>query len=261
MMVGLHLLKHARGVSDDQVCAQWIENAYFQFFCGETYFQTKLPLDRTSMSVWRGRIGADKLELLLAETLATATRAKAVDKSQMQRVTVDTTAQTKAIAHPTDSHLLLRAIEWLNKLAKKHGIDLRQSYLRLARRARREVGRLIHGRGHKQAMRYLRKMRTWAARLVRDIERKIDGQPDLQHACEPSGSSGSSSSWRRSPTTRTRSTPCMRPRWSASPRARRARAMNLASKRPSPSPTRAPTAVSSCSESKPFLGSLTTATR
>ena len=185
LMVGLHLLKHARGVSDDQVCAQWIENAYFQFFCGETYFQTKLPLDRTSMSVWRGRIGAEKLELLLAETLAAATRAKAVDKSQMQRVTVDTTAQTKAVAHPTDSHLLLRAIEWLNKLAKKHGLDLRQSYLRLARRARREVSRLIHGRGHKQAMRYLRKMRTWAGRLVRDIERKIDGQPDLQHACQP----------------------------------------------------------------------------
>ena len=185
LMVGLHLLKHARGVSDDQVCAQWVENAYFQFFCGETYFQTKLPLDRTSMSVWRGRIGADKLEELLAETLRAATRAKAVDPSQMQRITVDTTAQTKAIAHPTDSHLLLRAVEWLNKLAKKQDIALRQSYLRLATRARREVSRLIHGRGHKQALRYLRKMRTWAGRLARDIERKIEGRPDLQHACAP----------------------------------------------------------------------------
>ena len=185
LMVGLHLLKHARGVSDEQVCAQWIENAYFQFFCGETYFQTRLPLDRTSMSVWRGRIGADKLEVLLAETLAAATRAKAVDRSQMQRVTIDTTAQTKAVAHPTDSHLLLRAIEWLNKLAKKQGVNLRQSYLRLATRARREVGRLIHGRGHKQAMRFLRKMRTWAGRLVRDIERKIEGQAELREACAP----------------------------------------------------------------------------
>ncbi len=185
LMVGLHMLKHARGISDEQVCAQWIENAYFQFFCGETYFQTKLPLDRTSMSVWRARIGADKLELLLAETLAAATRAKAVDKSQMERVTVDTTAQTKAVAHPTDSHLLLRAVEWLNRLAKQHGIELRPSYLRLATRARREIGRLIHGRGHKQAMRYLRKMRTWTGRLTRDIERKIEGQTDLQHACDP----------------------------------------------------------------------------
>lgn len=185
LMVGLHLLKHARGISDDQVCAQWVENAYFQFFCGETYFQTRLPLDRTSMSVWRSRIGADKLEALLAETLAAATRAKAVEPSQMQRITVDTTAQTKAVAHPTDSHLLLRSIEWLNKLARKHGVDLRQSYLRLATRARREVARLIHGRGHKQAMRHLRKMRTWAGRLVRDIERKIIARPDLQLACGP----------------------------------------------------------------------------
>jgi IS5 family transposase len=185
LMVGLHLLKHARGVSDEQVCAQWIENAYFQFFCGETYFQTRLPLDRTSMSVWRGRIGADKLEVLLAETLAAATRAKAVDKSQMQRVTIDTTAQTKAVAHPTDSHLQLRAIEWLNKLAKKQGVNLRQSYLRLATRARREVARLIHGRGHKQAMRFLRKMRTWTGRLVRDIERKVEGKPELREACAP----------------------------------------------------------------------------
>lgn len=185
LMVGLHLLKHARGISDDQVCAQWVENPYFQFFCGETYFQTKLPFDRTSMSVWRGRIGPDKLEELLAETLAAAVRAKAVAPSQMQRVTIDTTAQTKAIAHPTDSHLLLRAIEWLNRLARKQGIDLRQSYLRLAKRARREVGRLIHGRGHKQALRHLRKMRTWAGRLTRDIERKIEGRPDLAHDCAP----------------------------------------------------------------------------
>ena len=185
LMVGLHLLKHARGISDEQVCAQWIENAYFQYFCGETWFQTRLPLDRTSMSVWRGRIGPEKLEALLAETLAAAVRAKAVAPSQMQRVTIDTTAQTKAIAHPTDSHLLLRAIEWLNRIARRQGIDLRQSYLRLATRARREVARLIHGRGHKQALRHLRKMRTWAGRLVRDIERKIKGTPDLALDCAP----------------------------------------------------------------------------
>ena len=86
LMVGLHLIKHARGLSDEQVCAQWLENAYFQYFSGETYFQTALPLDRTSMSVWRGRIGPEKLEALIAETLAAARRAGAVEPSQMRRV-------------------------------------------------------------------------------------------------------------------------------------------------------------------------------
>jgi transposase, IS5 family len=120
---------------------------------------------------------------LLAETLAVARKTKAVTQTQMQRVTVDTTVQTKAVAHPTDSHLLLRGIEWLNRLAKKHGLKLRQSYLRLGKHARREVARLIHGRGHKQARRYLRKMRTWLGRIERDIERKVAGNPALEAAC------------------------------------------------------------------------------
>ena len=187
LMVGLHLLQHAKGLSDEAVCALWLENPYMQFFCGETHFQHKLPLERSSMSRWRGRIGADKLEELLAETLAAARRTKAVDTGKLERVTIDTTAQTKAIAHPTDSHLLLRSVEWLNRFARRHGIVLRQSFVRLAVRARREVGRLIHGRGHKQALRHIRRMRTYVGRLYRDIERKIAGRPDLQEAFQPVG--------------------------------------------------------------------------
>jgi IS5 family transposase len=95
-------------------------------------------------------------------------------------VTVDTTVQTKAVAHPTDSRLLLRGIEWLNRLAKKHGVKLRQSHMRVAAHAAREVGRLIHGRGHKQAMRWLRKLRTWLGRLARDVSRKIAGSAVLE---------------------------------------------------------------------------------
>jgi hypothetical protein len=46
LLVGLHLLKHIKALSDEQVCAQWVENPYFQAFCGETYFQHELPLER-----------------------------------------------------------------------------------------------------------------------------------------------------------------------------------------------------------------------
>lgn len=185
LMVGLHLLQHAKGLSDDAVCAAWLENPYYQFFCGEVFFQHELPLDRSSMSRWRGRIGRDKLELLLAETLAAATRAKAVDKSRFERVTIDTTAQTKAVAHPTDSGLFLRAVEWLNRFAKRAGLPLRQSFARLAVRSRREAARLIHTRAHKQALREVRRLRTFAGRLYRDIARKIAGRPDLQDAFRP----------------------------------------------------------------------------
>lgn len=182
MMAGLHLLKHMEGLSDEAVCARWVENPYHQFFCGEQYFRHKLPLDRSSMTRWRDRIGADKLELLLAETLRVAMETRAMPPQACERVTLDTTVQTKAVAHPTDSHLAVRGIEWLNRLAKKHGLKLRQSFLRVGRQARRDVSRLIHGRGHKQAMRWVRKLRTWLGRLDRDIGRKIAGNKDLEAA-------------------------------------------------------------------------------
>jgi IS5 family transposase len=182
LMAGLHLLKHMDGLSDEAVCARWVENPYWQYFCGEQHFRHKLPFDRSSMTRWRGRIGPDKLELLLAETVAVATETEAVTPSACTRVTIDTTVQTKAVAHPTDSHLLLRGIEWLNRLAKRHGIKLRQSFLRVARRARVNVSRLIHGRGHAQAMRWVRKMRTWLGRLDRDIGRKIAGDAALENS-------------------------------------------------------------------------------
>lgn len=182
LLAGLHLLKHMEGLSDEAVCKRWVENPYYQYFCGEQYFRHKLPLDRSSMTRWRGRIGPEKLELLLAQTLAVAMQTNAVTPQASERVTLDTTVQTKAVAHPTDSHLLMRGIELLNRLAKKHGIPLRQSFLRVGRRARRDVSRLIHGRGHKQAMRWVRKMRTWLGRLDRDIGRKIAGNATLEAA-------------------------------------------------------------------------------
>ena len=182
LMAGLHILKHVKGLSDEAVCAAWVENPYFQAFCGERFFQHQLPLDRSSMTRWRKRIGAERVESLLADTLAIACDSGAVKPQAMERVTIDTTVQTKAIAYPTDGHLMLRAVERLVALARRQGVALRQSYARVARHARREAARLLHGRGHKQGMRHLRKLRTFLGRLIRDIARKIEGDPDREAA-------------------------------------------------------------------------------
>ena len=112
-MARLHLLEHLQGLSDEEVCAAWLENPYFQLFCGEEHFQHRLPFDRSSMTRWRQRVGVDALEVLLAATIAVAVKAEAVSGHQLERITVDTTVQTRAIALPTDSHLRLRPIEWL----------------------------------------------------------------------------------------------------------------------------------------------------
>src|SRR4029450_3178661 len=74
LMVGLHLLKHMKGLSDEEVCAQWVENPYMQAFCGEAVFRHVLPLDRSSLTRWRTRIGADPRGEVLDEHLAADSR-------------------------------------------------------------------------------------------------------------------------------------------------------------------------------------------
>jgi IS5 family transposase len=178
LMVGLHLIKHMDGLSDEAACMRFLDSPYVQLFCGETHFQHALPLDRSSLSRWRKRIGPERLELLLAETLATAQRAGAAEPKHFERVTIDTTVQPKAVTHPTDSKLLHRGIEILRRLARRHGIALRQSYTRVSTHARREVAKLIHRGRHREAERVVRRMRTWLGRLARDITRKIASAAD-----------------------------------------------------------------------------------
>jgi IS5 family transposase len=81
LMAGLHLIKHMEGLSDEQVCARWIENPYWQYFCGESVFQHSLVFDRSSMTRWRRRIGPEKLERLLAETLRVAMTSGALSRN------------------------------------------------------------------------------------------------------------------------------------------------------------------------------------
>jgi len=172
LMVGLHLLGQIKNLSDEAVCAVWVENPYFQHFCGETFFQHTLPADRSSMSRWRARIKEEDMEAMLSATVAMAASTGAVKPGQLERVTIDTTVATKAVAHPTDSHLMVRAIVHLNRAAADAGVRVRQSYLRVCAHARREAARLIHGRGHKQAMAHLRFIRIRLGRLIRDITAK-----------------------------------------------------------------------------------------
>ena len=182
LMVGLHLLKHMDGLSDEAACTRYLDSPYAQLFCGEAFFQHALPLDRSSMTRWRRRIGPERLELLLAETVEAARRGGAVAEKHLRRVTIDTTVQPKAVTHPTDSKLLHRGIETLARLARRHRIKLRQSYLRVARRARREAAKLIHSGRPRQAERQVRHLRTWLGRLLRDVGRKIAGNAAAEAA-------------------------------------------------------------------------------
>src|SRR5260370_38220632 len=131
-------------VSDEALCARWVENPYFQYSRGEQVFGHELAFDRSSLTRWRHRLGEERLAALLQESLRVAHDTGALATKDLERVAVDTTVQPKAVAHPTDARLIHKAIEKLAGFARRHGIELRRSYLRVANRAAVRAGRYAH---------------------------------------------------------------------------------------------------------------------
>lgn len=127
LTAGLAILKHTFDLSDEALCARWVENPYFQYLCGETFFRHDLPFDRSSMTRWRQRMGEDKIMALLQESLVVAVRTGAMKPADTRQVIVDTTVQPKNVMFPTDAKLIHRARERLVRLARRVGLDLRQS--------------------------------------------------------------------------------------------------------------------------------------
>ncbi len=178
-MIGMFLLKATYDLSDEQLWDRWVHDPYFQYFTGEEFFQHRLPHERSGMSHWRNRLG-DKLDILLAETLRVADEVGALKKDDLSRVTVDTTVQPKNIAFPTDARLMLVAIEQLGKLAKEHGVKLRQSYKRVAKKAALMAGRYAHAKQFKRMNRKIAFLRRRLGRLIRDIDRKTRDDEGLR---------------------------------------------------------------------------------
>jgi len=180
LMAGIAILKHTFNLSDEDVCARWMENPYFQYLCGEEFFCHELPFDRSSMTRWRQRMGEERIAVLLQESLAVAIKTGAMKPQDTRRVIVDTTVQSKNVMFPTDAKLADRARDRLVKLAKQVGLDLRQSYVRVGKRALIKHQRYAHAKQFKRATRSLRTLKTYLGRTIRDILRQIAGEDDLE---------------------------------------------------------------------------------
>jgi transposase, IS5 family len=165
LMAGIAILKYMHDLSDGAVCD-----------CGEEFFQHRLAFDRSSLTRWRQRIGEEKLQ----ESLAVATRTEAMKPSDLARVVIDTTVHPKAVMFPTDAKLMNRAREILVRLAKRCGVELRQSYARVGKLALIKHQHYAHAHQFKRANKALRKLRTYLGRVIRDIGRRIEGNDALQ---------------------------------------------------------------------------------
>jgi len=173
LMVGLHYLKYTFSESDEALVEKFIENPYWQYFCGFQYFQHTFPIDPSSMTRFRQRIGSVGAEELLKEALNTAKRNGYLHESHLNKVNIDTTVQEKAIAFPTDARLYYKMREALVRAAEQRGIELRQNYKRVAKKVLAKQGRYGQARQLNRARRMTKKLKIYLGCVYRDIQRKV----------------------------------------------------------------------------------------
>ena len=171
LMVGLLLLKQLFNQGDETVVAAWVQNPYWQYFCGMNEFQWQVPCDPSDLVYFRQRIGEAGMQRLLQASVQLHGPA-----AREKEVVVDTTVQEKNITHPTDTKLTHKIIRRCWKLADRNGVKLRRRYRKavrqgvMAQRWRRDP------KQRKAAHRALRKMKTIAGRLLRELERKLPAE-------------------------------------------------------------------------------------
>lgn len=180
LIVGLFLLKQLFDVSDENLPRRWVENPYWQYFCGEVFFQHEFPLHPTSMTKWRNRMKEGDAEKLLLLTIELGIKTKTIKRSDMKRVNVDTTVQEKAISYPTDAKLIDKAIRKLGELSKRFNLPIKQSYKFKSRKALFKVNNYGRAQQHKRKNKWLNKMKTYLGRLQRDVERKLGSREEIQ---------------------------------------------------------------------------------
>ena len=185
LVVGLLILQHLHGISDEKVVFQWVENPYWQLFCGYDYLQWSFPIHPSSLTKWRKRLGTDGLESVLQSIVTCASSIGFVSPCELKNATVDTTVQPKNISYPIDSKLYFRGIYSLVRLCKKFQIPLRQTYTFLAKRASRKYSQYARSRKMKMAARESRRLRTYLGRVSREVWRKIEEKEFLQKIFRP----------------------------------------------------------------------------
>jgi transposase, IS5 family len=169
-MVGSMLLKQMYNLGDETFILRWIENPYWQYFCGETYFQYEEPYDPSDFVHFRKRIGEEGAQKILKLSISLFDSKEVHEKE----ILIDTTVQEKNITFPTDSKLHKKIIEGCLKIAEKENIKLRQRYTRIVKQLMIDQRFREHPQRRKKANAAARKLKTIAGRLVRDVERNLD---------------------------------------------------------------------------------------
>jgi transposase, IS5 family len=176
-MVGLLILKQLENLSDEQLVVQYKRNPYYQAFCGASSFERELPCDATELVHFRKRIGTTGVEKIFQ--MSVWLHGSAAEEAEVH---IDTTVQEKNITYPTDSKLAIKIINRLNKLAKQHGVKQRRTYVKEVKGLRLACRHFRHVKKRSKARKALKRLRTIAGALLRELQRSLSAPALAQEA-------------------------------------------------------------------------------
>ena len=169
LMTSLLILKAIYNLSDEKLVEEhWEMNAYFQYFSGKQVQQWGQPCAASDLVHFRHRIGPSGVEKIFNHSID-----KHGKDGKDLHVSIDSTAQEKNITYPTDAKLHKNIIDKCVNQAKESGIKLRRTYKRVSKQLVRDTYNGNHPKRRKKANASKRKLKTIAARLVRELERKL----------------------------------------------------------------------------------------
>jgi len=170
MLAGLTMLRFMFGLSDQEVLDGWVENPYWQFFCGGVFFEHQPPADQSTLSRWRAKLDRQGAEEMLRETLKCALRNKVAKRRDFERVNADTHVQEKFVRHPTDAGLLNRARERLVSAADRLGIRLARNYRRKGKQMLRKCSGYAKARQFRRLRRGVETMKGYLRHVAGELE-------------------------------------------------------------------------------------------
>lgn len=168
LMVGLLLLKQLENLSDERVVEAWVQNPYYQAFCGMDHFQWQFPCDPSELVHFRKRIGESGVEKIFQASVLLHG-----EQALEREVVIDTTVQEKNITFPTDTKLRVKVMGRCWKLAAEENIRLRRSYRRELKKVLRVIRFGKSARDKKKVTAARRRLKTMANALLRDVMRKL----------------------------------------------------------------------------------------
>jgi IS5 family transposase len=176
LMVGLMILKYLDNLSDEVLVERWSRDPYYQYFCGSVCFQWDLPIDPSDLTYFRRRLGDEGVKKIFKQSVIIHGV-----KAEETEVVIDSTVQEKNITYPIDSKQHIKIINNCNKIARKTGIKQRRSYVRTTSKLRFDLRPSTTTQGKKRRQRAKRMLKTMAACVVRELERKMSPEQKEQY--------------------------------------------------------------------------------